>query len=139
MEINGILNDIASRRSFLMGLVFIAKADGIIEPEEMTFFQNAAVAMELDEASLKKVNDCWNIEECPPLEFSNVIQKKFFIREAIELSCIDECFADEERALVYKFAAELEVSTSSVEALEKWVEAGMAWKKRGDELIQKAD
>ena len=67
MEINGVLNDIDSRRSFLMGLIFIAKADGIIEPEEMAFFQNAAVAMELDEVSLKKVNDCWSIEKCPTL------------------------------------------------------------------------
>lgn len=139
MEINGVLNDIDSRRSFLMGLVFIAKADGIIEPEEMAFFQNAAVAMELDEVSLKKVNDCWSIEKCPTLEFSNVIQKKFFIREAIELSCIDEHYTDEERDLVYKFAAELRISPSSVEALEKWVEEGMAWKKCGDELIQKAE
>ena len=136
MEINGILNDIASRRSFLMGLVFIAKADGIIEPEEMAFFQNAAVAMELDEASLKKVNDCWSSEKCPPLEFSNSLQKKFFIREAIELSCINEHYAGEERACVRKFAEELGVSASTVESLEQWVNEGMAWKKRGDVLIQ---
>lgn len=139
MEINGILNDLTSRRSFLMGLVFIAKADGKIESGEIAFFQNAAVAMELDEASLKKINDCWTVEDCPPLEFSNVVQKKFFIREAIELSCIDEHYADGERSLVSKFATELGISASCVEALEKWVEEGMAWKKRGDELIQKAE
>lgn len=139
MEINGILGDIASRRSFLMGLLFIAKADGMVDQEEMKFFQNAAVAMDLDGASIEKINDCWNVGECPPLEFSNMVQKKFFIREAIELSCINERYADEEKTLVYRFAAELGVPAPAVAALEKWVEEGMIWKKRGDELIQKAE
>lgn len=139
MKINSILNDIASRRSFLMGLIFLAKADGIVEPEEMAFFQNAAVAMELDERSIEKINAVAQAEMCPPLEFTNDVQKKFFIREAIELSCIDNNYADKERALVYKFADELGISASSVESLEKWVEEGISWKKRGDELIYMAE
>ena len=139
MEINNILSDLASRRSFLMGLIFLAKADGIVEPEEMAFFKNAAVAMELDERSIEEINAVARAEMCPPLEFANDVQKKFFIREAIELSCIDNNYADKERALVYKFAGELGISASSVEALEKWVEEGIIWKTRGDELICMAE
>jgi len=136
MNVNDILNDTDSKKSFLTGLVFIAKSDGRIDEREKVFFQNAGIALGLDDLSMEALNACWEMDQCPPLEFSNMVQKKFFIREAIQLCCIDEHYAEPEKAFVYNIANKLGVSTTAVKDLENWVYEGIAWKKQGDEFIR---
>lgn len=136
MEINAILNTEESRKSFLTGLLFIAKADGSVDDSECQFFHDAAIAMGIDTDS---INSCWAMEVCPKLNFSSLVQKKFFLREAIQLSFVNDHYADEEKELVKHFAAELGVSDSIVRGLEEWAQRGMVWKREGDDLLLKGD
>jgi len=135
MNVADVLNDLSSKKSFLIGLVFISKADKKIDDREMMFFNNAGISLGLDESSLQDIASCWHKDVCPRLDFSNMIQKKLFIREAIQLSQIDEHYAEPERELIFKIANELGVSDADVEALENWVFEGISWQKKGNELI----
>jgi len=133
MEINSILDTKEARKNFLIGMVFIAKADGVVDDSELEFFHNAAVAMGID-ADI--IDLYWKIDLCPQLCFSGVIQKRFFIREAVQLCCINGEYTDEEKKLVRSFATQLGISDSVVETFEDWVCRGMIWKREGDELLR---
>ena len=60
----------------------------------------------------------------------------FFFIQAIQLSWIDNDYCEAERNEIRKLADELEISAESVEKVEKWVEEGMEWNKKGDELLK---
>lgn len=139
MEVHAILDSESSRLNFLAGLIAIAKADGVVDEREKVFFKNAAIGLELSGESLRAIESFWDVDTLPPLEFSTMLQKKFFLRSAIELCCIDEHYAEAEKMLVRKFAAEFGISFDTIATIEEWVQRGMLWKYEGDELIKKGE
>lgn len=64
MEINEILISEEARRSFLIGLVFLSKADGNVDESEKYFFHNAANSLALSDESKTEVNACWEKKKC---------------------------------------------------------------------------
>jgi tellurite resistance protein len=135
MEIQEILKSMESRCSFLTGLVFISKADGVIEDEEKVFFQRTAETLGLNEDSINFINSCWGEKQRPQLTFNDSTEKRFFLRQAIELCSVDGHYDNAERKLVHEFASELGIPDQIVAALEDWVAEGMKWQAEGDKLI----
>ena len=68
--------------------------------------------------------------------FETTEEKMFFFIQAIQLSWIDNDYCEAERKEIRKLADELEISAESVKKEEKWVEEGMEWNKKGDELLK---
>jgi tellurite resistance protein len=135
LEIQEVLKSMESRCSFLTGLVFISKANGVIEDEEEFFFQRAAEALELNEDSINFINSCWGEKQSPKLAFNDNTEKRFFLREAIELCSVDGHYDNAERELVHEFASELGIPGQIVTMLEDWVAEGVKWQAEGDKLI----
>jgi tellurite resistance protein len=136
VEIRDVLKTIESRRSFLIGLVFLSKADGIIDESEKIFFQHASNALELDEDSFNLVNACWSHDERPAFEFGDITEKKFFLREALQLCHVDGHYDEREKKMIREFASELGISDDILSLFENWVAEGIKWQASGDALVR---
>lgn len=136
MDVKDILKSEESRRDFIIGLVAFAKANGDVDENEQMFFQQAAAALELDQKSLDAVNESWTNNEMPTIKFENAVEKRFFLREAVQLSCVDGSYDAEEKKLAEKYAKELDIPESELRAIEKWVADGIKWQALGEKLIK---
>lgn len=136
MEINEILISEEARRSFLIGLVFLSKADGNVDESEKYFFHNAANSLALSDESKTEVNACWEKKEMPKLLFPDKASKIFFLREAIQLSYVSGGFSETEKTFIQETAGHLGISPVILTAIEDWVSAGMIWKKNGNKLLK---
>lgn len=134
MNINDILKTEESRKSFLIGLVFLSRVDGVDESEKI-FFANAAAGLNLSEESQNEVNLSWTKEEMPELKFEDKKAALFFIMQAIQLSNVDNSYTERERAYIYNTATKLGLSNESVEKIELWVEEGLRWQAEGVKLL----
>lgn len=136
MEICEILQSEESRLSFLLGLAFIAKIDGVVDDEEKFFFNNAAESLFLSPSSIQMLQDAWATDDCQNLKFSGKIEKIFFLREAVQLCHVNGGYTEEEKEAICKLALHLGVADSTVNAIEEWANKGMAWKTFGDKLLR---
>lgn len=123
-----------ARLNFLKGIIRLAKADKVIEPEEQMYFRAAGAQLELTQADLDEVDQYWRQDELP-VTFETQREKVLFLREALQLCAVDDRYPEEERQEIRKVAAELGILIELVEQLEAWVEEGMRWKQRGDEFL----
>lgn len=69
------------------------------------------------------------------MKFASKIEKVLFFREGIQLCAVDDTYDEKEQAEVRVMAAAMGISETTIQTIENWVEEGMAWKKRGDELL----
>jgi uncharacterized tellurite resistance protein B-like protein len=135
MEITNILNTPDSRKSFLAGLIFLAKADNVVDEREVAFFRSVASVLGLNEQDAQEIDALWTTNSCPPLKFDNMLQKKFFFRDAIQLCHIDGYYSKEEQALIRKFAHDVDIPSNLIDNLEDWAKRGMAWRLEADTFI----
>jgi len=136
MQINEILKTEAAKRSFLVGLVFLSKADGVVDESEKTFFLNAAASLKLSEESVNEIDSCWTKDVMPELVFNSKREKLFFLVQAVQLCNVDSVYCEEEKQFVNKIALDLGVTDDSVEEIEAWVKVGMEWQSEGDKLLE---
>lgn len=134
MRYADIFQSSSAKINFLKGLIRLAKADKIIEPEEQMYFRAAGAQLDLNEEELNEVDQYWT-QDSLPVAFKTMPEKILFVREALQLCAIDNRYADEEKQEIRKVCAELGVSNETLEKLEAWVEEGMNWKQRGDEFL----
>ena len=134
MEINEILKTEESRKSFLIGLVFLSRVDGVDESEKI-FFENAAAALELSDEAQNEVNLSWTKEDMPELKFEDKKASLFFIMQAIQLSNVDNSYTEKEKAFIYNIATNIGLTNESVYKIERWVEEGLKWQAEGDKLL----
>lgn len=122
--------------NYLKGLIRLTISNGDIAEEQKQFFVNAANGMELDDKDKAELNKCWSATEVISLEFSSKEVSLFFIQEAIQICVVDGVYDEIERNEIYQTGAELGINADSVNQLEKWVEEGIAWRKRGEQLLK---
>lgn len=136
MQINEILKTEVAKRNFLIGLVFLSRADGVVLESEKSFFLNAAASLELSEESVDEINSCWTKDVMPELVFNSKKEKLFFLVQAIQLANVDYDYAVQEKQLIDKIALDFGVTNDSVEKIEAWVKAGLEWQAEGDMLLE---
>ncbi len=134
MEVSSVFNSVEDSRSFLAGLIFLAKADGVLDENEVNLFQSIALAVGID---TNFIEFCLESPQCPSLTFSNQVQKRVFIREAILLCYADKQYHEAEKTLLRAFASEIGVSEDIVLDLEAWAEEGVAWQDKGMQILQR--
>lgn len=124
---------------FMKGLIRIARADGVIAPEEQIMFANAVVGAGITENAAKELQEALVARDIKKEYFAMSFPKKkqslYFLREAIQLSNVDGKYDPQEKKEIKAIAKELNISSDNVKALEKWVKAGLAWRKEGDKLL----
>lgn len=136
MQINEILKTETAKRNFLMGLVFLAKVDGVVDETERTFFLNAASSLQLSSESVNEINSCWDKDNMPEIDFANKEEKLFFILEAVQLCSVDGGYTEKERLFIHELAKKLGLKRDSVEKIEAWVERGIQWQAEGNQLLK---
>lgn len=137
MDMNQILTTNDAKVNFLKGLIRLAKADGIMDDNEVIFYQQAVNAMGLDVQDCDKINALWEKNSCEiDISFQTNREKMFFFVQAIQLCWIDGSYTQKEKEEIYKIASELQISVTAIEKVEIWVNEGMEWNKRGDSLLE---
>lgn len=140
ININEIYPCEADRVMFLRGLIRLAKADGIIEPEELQYFEAAAKVLAVSEEVIQELRknllDDIFTSEYLVMHFATPAQALFFLREAMQLCYADGEYAEEEQLEILNIANELGVSLKKIDEIEAWIKAGIAWREAGDELLK---
>lgn len=136
MEIKNILTTNEAKYMFIAGLIRLAKADGVIDDNEFTFFQQAAYGIGLDEAAIKPLTALKDTDLKISIRFNSSQEKMFFLMQAIQLCLIDNTYSDTEKAELNNICAEMGVSQEALNAVEQWAFEGIAWSKRGDALLE---
>lgn len=136
MQINEILKTEASKRSFLIGLVFLSKVDGIVEETERNFFLNVAASLKLNSESISEINSCWTKDVMPEINFDSGKEKLFFITQAVQLCSVDGGYTEKEKSFIDELAKKIGVKNESVEKIEAWVRRGIEWQAEGNKLLE---
>jgi uncharacterized tellurite resistance protein B-like protein len=135
-DIHTLYSSNEERLNFIKGLVRIARSDNKISPEEEVFFINASQGLALEESQINKLKEAIvDTSILLPVTFPKKEQSIFLLKEAIQLCFIDGRYSDLEKVEVTKLAKELNVSPIAVVELEEWVQEGIAWTQRGDNLL----
>jgi uncharacterized tellurite resistance protein B-like protein len=142
-NINLIMTDAKSRFNFIKGLICISKASEIeegvigINTEEKRFLENAMESLDINKSDRAVLEALITAKENDTnIAFENQEQALFLLREGVQVCYIDGKYSEAERKLVEVLAEKFGVSKKSVEAIEKWVEAGIRWEEQGDELLK---
>lgn len=140
MNIQDVYTLAEERLIFMKGLALLAMADGCVDEQEQAFILNAAIGFGLEHAidELKCIlNDSGTVANV--VIFNNRLQALLFIREAIQLSYVDGDYSDSERCVINSIAELNLIEKHEVAQLDNWVGQGIAWKKRGDDLIRELE
>jgi len=127
------------RRAFVTALLFIATIDDNYDPAEQAFVRAACQTAQLspdDEAAINQV-----LLSRPSLDDVLVSVKdgpiaRLLVRELVSLAHADGTYVEAERAGVAMICQKLGLSTTWLAAVEAWVADGIAWQKRGMELLE---
>ena len=100
-----------SKLTFIKGLIFIIKADGIIHNKELDLINNLVSLLDLSEEDKKKVTLLSDLVEYDSnLKFDNKDQELFFIQEGFRMCLIDEIYHPSEKELLIKIATDFGLS-----------------------------
>lgn len=135
MEVFDVLKTPEARLNFLKGLIRIAKVDQKIDDQELLFYQSAAKSFELGEKEINILKNCWEGNDRINVEFKSSKEKMFFFIQAVQLCWIDNNYMDIEKEEVRKMAEELHISQKAIRDVEDWVFEGVAWNRKGDQLL----
>lgn len=136
MRVENALVSVEGRKSFLKGLIRVAKTDGTFDANEWEYYQQAAQYMELSETDIQELNNCCTVDnEKITLNFTTSSEKMFFLVEAVQLCWVNDEYSDAEKREIHQIAKEVGISKEALKAVEDWVYEGMEWNKRGDELL----
>lgn len=111
-----------AKMNFVKGLIHISKADGVISPEEQTFFIDAARGLGIPEDDIAVLPAVMTQTEEIPLTFASRQEALCFLREALQLCMVDNDYSESEQKEIMKLAKEFGVEPERVYALEKWVQ-----------------
>ncbi len=122
---------------YLRGLIRIAKADQTITQEEKNYYEAVARGFGLDKSNIEILEKELNGEEKDKLVFSNKSAALFFIQEAIQIAFVDGIYHESEKAEIRNVANDNCLDLVAVDEFEKWVAEGIAWQKKGEEILNK--
>lgn len=138
MDVNAVLKTYSGKINFLKGLIRLSKCDGVVDDNELLFFQQAASAFGLGEDAKLELNSCWETNTPISVEFENIQQRNFFFIQAIQLCWIDGSYTDREKEEIRQLAGETDTPIKTIEDIEEWVHEGIVWNEKGNMLLDLA-
>ena len=121
--------------NYLKGLIRMAKVDGKVLESEKEYYSSVINGMNLSDSEVDSLNDLWESTNEIDLSFTSKKEALFFIQSAIQISMVDEDYDVTDKKEIRKIADELNVESTAVSAIEAWVEEGLAWRKKGEDII----
>lgn len=116
-------------------LIFMAKADGQIKDVENEVLRQYAHLVDVD-FSLLEGN--YTPEELIP-QFERASSLVVVMQELLRLSHIDGHFSNDEKAAILDVAAHMGMSLDFVDRIDAWVQEGLRWVWKGEELLDEAE
>lgn len=138
MDVNAVLKTDSGKMNFLKGLIRLSKCDGVVDDNELLFFQQAALAFGLEEDAKEELSSYWEMNTPTSVEFENTQQRNFFFIQAIQLCWIDGSYTEREKEEIRRLAGELDTPIETIEDIEKWVYEGIVWNEKGNMLLDLA-
>ncbi len=142
MELTQMYVTEEERVNFLKGMVRMTRIDGVVEEEERVFFKNLLVALTISEENSAKLENALDadmasaeVKDFLSVSFTTKKQAIFFLEEAIQLCYIDGVYHEKEQAEIRLLTKELNISSETLDKVEKWVQEGLAWQVKGEELL----
>lgn len=130
------LQDIADKTAYMNGMVRLTKADGAVVDEERVFILNAAQELGLATEQIADLDSRFTSPDKERVMFTNRGSAAFFIQEAIQLCMVDGQYDDNEKQEIRDIAEENGLNESDVTVFEEWIQEGLAWRSRGEALVQ---
>lgn len=130
------LQDIADKTAYMNGMVRLTKADGAVVDEERVFILNAAQGLGLATEQIADLDSRFTSPDKERVMFTNRGSAAFFIQEAIQLCMVDGQYDDNEKQEIRNIAEENGLNESDVTVFEEWIQEGLAWRSRGEALVQ---
>lgn len=130
------LQDIADKTAYMNGMVRLTKADGAVVDEERVFILNAAQGLGLATEQIADLDSRFTSPDKERVMFTNRGSAAFFIQEAIQLCMVDGQYDDNEKQEIRDIAEENGLNESDVTVFEEWIQEGLAWRSRGEALVQ---
>ena len=121
--------------SYLRGLIRIAKADQNVTQEEKDYYEAIARGFGIEQNSIEILKKEWDGTINDDVLFSDKSAALFFIQEAIQIAFIDGIYHESEKQEIRKIANNNAVNIAAVDEFEKWVAEGIAWQKKGEDIL----
>lgn len=121
--------------SYLRGLIRIAKADQNVTQEEKDYYEAIARGFGIEQNSIEILKKEWDGNINDDVLFSDKSAALFFIQEAIQIAFIDGIYHESEKQEIRKIANSNAVNIAAVDEFEKWVAEGIAWQKKGEDIL----
>ncbi|MGE0322238.1 MAG: TerB family tellurite resistance protein [Polyangiaceae bacterium] len=122
------------RTALLATLAHLATLSGVVTEAETAFI--AAVAKNLGVPSPNDIRQFADRELTDLLApIQRLEAKRVALMELVNLGYADGEYCQAERAGVRKIAAVLQVQEDTLKEIEKWVEDGVDWTRRGRDLL----
>ncbi len=121
--------------SYLRGLIRIAKADQNVTQEEKDYYEAIARGLGIEQNSIEILKKEWDGTINDDVLFSDKSAALFFIQEAIQIAFIDGIYHESEKQEIRKIANNNAVNIAAVDEFEKWVAEGIAWQKKGEDIL----
>ncbi|MBU3191294.1 TerB family tellurite resistance protein [Clostridium bowmanii] len=141
-----VLTTEKSRVNFMKGLVYLSKSQEIFEgtneisPEEMESLKGAMQTLNISQEERVNIEKLiYSTEINSDIEFDNIKQSLFFIREGIQICYVDGIYSQAEKDMIYRMGQKLGVSDYKIKQIEDWAFEGIQWAERGDNLIVMED
>lgn len=116
-------------------LCYMAKADGRVDDFEEEILGQYADLVDVDFSTL-----CGTMtpEELIPT-FNNMVSRVIVLQELLRLSHLDGFFSDDEQSAILDLAAMMKIPMSMLERVDQWVQDGISWSMRGEDILEEAE
>ncbi len=142
MELTEVYRTEEERIAFLKGIIRLARADKVITDEERVFFKNLATGLAISLENVISLEQVLDADMTDPdvkaylkISFAEKPQAIFFLENALQLCYLDGTYHEKEQAEIKTLARELGLAESTLDAIDDWVQEGMAWQAKGERLL----
>jgi hypothetical protein len=126
-----ILSTEKSRVNFIKGLVYISKSEETtqgkngINPEEMEALKSAMQTLKIPQEEKVNIEKLINSKDIKlDIEFDNMRQSLFFMREAIQVCYAEGCYCQAEKNMIHEMGQILGISEDKIKEIEDWALEG---------------
>lgn len=131
---------VEDRPQFLRCMVSVIRADGNLDPNEISTLHEVMLAWDLGVAELERLHSCLRSGEESVFSghrgFVNPRSAYLLVRTLIVLGYDDGAYCEDEKNLVREIAKRYLVPESRVVALEAFVQAELALRRAGEALLE---
>ncbi|MEN9229929.1 MAG: TerB family tellurite resistance protein [Thermostichus sp. DG02_5_bins_236] len=128
----------AQRQLYLKALISIARVDGQLDEEEITFFMQVAEGVGLD----PQLAQAYLTDETAALDISNIPAMRnpvgaLILRDLAAMAVVNSELVEKEEALIFEIGQAMQFSTEEVNEFLDWAFMGLQWQLKSAALLER--